>query len=133
MPTGLVLSQLKVGMVVMFIDARLNTHPLSFVKAPYVENLANLAGVPAMVVALTDEPGKRVGLAMKTLIPLAHSCDGRVPQGHGVWALPEHLYTVEAYAQHQALAAKVTSDQNSIATMLQGFLVAAPTTPPVAP
>jgi hypothetical protein len=123
-PRGLALKELKPGMLVMFVDQRLNTHPTCWVSAPNIENLTNLVGVPAMVVAIGTEPGKIVALALKAKTKLCHSCDGRVPDGHGVYALPEHLYTLDAWQQHEALSKAADAEQTAINELLKDFVAA---------
>lgn len=116
------LQDLKPGMSVVFVDQSLNTHPICWVDAPYVDNAA-LLGKVAMVVAVEPtKPGKIVALCLKEKIPLGHSCDGRVPEGHGTYALPEHLYTVAAWEEHQKAAVAALEEQNAINDLLKGFV-----------
>lgn len=54
-----------------------------------------------LVICLTDEPGKLVGLQFKEAVPpgVAHlDCDGRGIKGHCIWAHPDFLYTAEEFA-----------------------------------
>lgn len=122
-PQTLSIDDVKPGMVVVFVDHNLNTHPACWVEAPHETNGAALAGKTAMVVAVEPQkPGKVVALCFKDEIPFGHSCDGRVPDKHGAYALPGHLYTPETYAKHKLSAGNVATQQVAIDTMLKSFL-----------
>ena len=122
-PQTLALADLTPGMVVVFVDHTLNTHPACWVDAPHETNGAALAGKTAMVVAVEPgKPGKIVALCFKDAIPFGHSCDGRVPDKHGAYALPEHLYLPDTHAQHKAAHANVRTQQTAIDALLKGFL-----------
>lgn len=122
LPVALTLGQLKPGMTVAFIDSRLNVHPTCWVDA-VAESNADLLGRVAMVVAVDPTaPGKVIALCLKEAIPTGHSCDGRVPAGHGAYALPEHLYTLEALAAHRSAAERALAQQAVIDDMLKGFV-----------
>lgn len=122
LPVALTIDKIKPGMTVAFIDARLNVHPTSWVDAP-AESNTDLLGRPAMVIAVdAAAPGKVIALCLKEAIPTGHTCDGRVPAGHGAYALPEHLYTLEDLETHRAASEQALAKQAVIDDLLKGFL-----------
>ena len=48
------------------------------------------------VIALTDAPGKKIGLEFEVNVG-GHSCDGRGKPGHCLWAAPAHIHTPDEY------------------------------------
>ena len=118
------INNLKPGMRVRFVDERLNRGcPHDVFGAP--ESLADhLLGKAMMVVAVRpeDQTGKRVAVVLKQAIAGGHSCDGLVPHGHGVWVLPEHLYTEEEYKIHVAAMADWAEQQNVTLSMANEFI-----------
>lgn len=117
------LSDLKPGMQVTFVDHALNDHPTCWVDTPHESNAAALSGKTALVVAVNpDQPGKVVALCFKDKVSGGHSCDGRVPHGHGAYALPEHVYSADAHVAHRAAHDKTHAEQAAIDALLKGFL-----------
>lgn len=47
------------------------------------------------VVAVQDEPGKRIGLEGPTTMDSGHDCDGVCEQGRGWWVTEESLRAVD--------------------------------------
>lgn len=117
------LSELKVGMKVVFVDDSLNTHASVYVDRPEENNARALFGMRGIVVALSKGPGKVVGICFEKALPGGHSCDmAAVPHGHGFWVLPEHLYSEEAHAEHLKRSAQADSEQAGIRDLVKGFL-----------
>jgi hypothetical protein len=117
------LQDLKPGMVVVFVDQTLNDHPACWVSSPFESEAEALSGKAAMVVAIDpDKPGKTVALCFKEKLAVGHSCDGRVPQGHGFYALPEHLYAPDAHEAHQHAHDVTAVQQTQIDALLKGFV-----------
>jgi hypothetical protein len=124
-PQTLDFDTLKPGQTVFFVDHTLNTHPACHVEAPHETNASALAGKLCMVIAVEPEKasvGKAVAVCFKEPINYGHSCDGRVPHGHGAYVRPGHLYTPEAYAAHQVASVHVALEQKRIDEMLKGFV-----------
>lgn len=51
-----------------------------------------------VVIALTTDPGKMIGLEFPDPIGI-HSCDGRGKDKHCIWVRPEHIATEEEFTQ----------------------------------
>lgn len=43
------------------------------------------------IIAITDQPGKIVGVKFDSHHPRAHECDGLCEKGYGWWTRPENL------------------------------------------
>lgn len=117
------LSDLKLGMQVVFVDESLNIQGPGDVYI-HETNSAKFAGKLAMVVAINGQdknPGKAVGICFKEDVK-GHSCDNLVPHGHGAWVLPEMLYTAEEYSKHKANGADVRAARKVVAKMLEQFI-----------
>lgn len=126
-PTSLTFESLKLGMDVVFVDDEFNVHPTCHVGAPHESN-QDLIGKLGRVVAIDPSaPGKTVALCMKDKVSFGHSCDGRVPQGHGAYAMPDHLYTVDAWKRHEELAVAALDKQKAIDALLVDFVAEDPT------
>jgi hypothetical protein len=120
-PRTLHFDELKIGMRVAFVDDTLNKFPRSHVPVPHESNEA-IAGRVLLVVGLDAvTPGKTVGVYCKEPIPGGHSCDGRVPDGHGLYLLPDHLYTIAALTEHQRMAEHAVVEHRAIASMIEEF------------
>lgn len=52
------------------------------------------APTKATIIAITNTPGKMVGVQFKDPIGI-HTCDGRGPFKHCMWVHPNHLLTLE--------------------------------------
>lgn len=109
------LDELRPGLKVVFVDVHLND-PASFVDTPAESNADFLSGRLAMVVDVNpDRVGKVVALAFKDPVFGGHSCDGLVPDGHGFWALPEHLYSESDWEEHELAYTKaLETDRKSV-------------------
>lgn len=117
------IEDLKPGMTVVFIDQSLNTHPTCWVASPMESNEEAMGGKTAMIVAIEpNKPGKVIALCFKDVIGGGHSCDERVPHGHGAYALPEHLYSKASWEAHKAADKTAAVEQTAISEMLKGFL-----------
>lgn len=117
------ISQLKAGMQVVFVDTALNTHPTCYVDAPYETNIKSLAGLTALVICVEPaNPGKVVGLCFRQKIAGGHSCDGRVPDGHGAYALPEQLYAPDTHVAHVQASKDAAAEQIKIDELLASFM-----------
>lgn len=62
------------------------------------------------IIALTDEPGKMIGVEFDAAVG-GHTCDGRGKDGHCLWLAPYHIYTDAEWkdktsAEEAALAAR---------------------------
>lgn len=90
--------QISPGLEVVFIDRSLNVGDCI---VPSSRTSVPLDGRRGVVVRVSDEPGKRVTVVLAEPHELAHTCDGFAPDKHGVWALAEHLYTVEDHEAHK--------------------------------
>ncbi len=53
-----------------------------------------------VVIALTDQPGKLIGLEFKDNVK-GHSCDGRGANGHCLWVAPEHILTPVEFKERE--------------------------------
>lgn len=51
------------------------------------------------VIALTDQPGKLIGLQFEANVS-GHSCDGKGKQGYCLWTGIENLLSESEYADH---------------------------------
>lgn len=117
------IQDIKPGMTVMIVDQMLNDHPACWVETPLESAAAELSGKAAMVVAVDlAKPGKTVALCFKEKVACGHTCDGRVPAGHGWYVLPEHVYTLEEHTAHQRTHDGVVEQQAQIDAMLKGFV-----------
>lgn len=117
------MNEIKPGMVVVFVNHSLNDHPQCWVDVPHETNASAVSGKTAMVVAVDpNAPGKQVAVCFKDAIANGHSCDGRVPHGHGAYVLAEHLYTPEAHLAHTASHDQVHVAQKAINDLLKGFV-----------
>lgn len=115
------LEDLKPGMRVVFVDDRLNAGHDSYVEMLPETSGPALRGRVAIVVLVQDVPGKKIGLCFKENVG-GHTCDGRVPEGHGMWALPQNLYSEDAWEEHKAMAAEDVIAQKKIDDLLAGFV-----------
>lgn len=116
------LEELRPGMKVIFVDTHLND-PASYVDAPPESNDEFLAGRLAMVIDVDPKRvGKVVALAFKDPVFGGHTCDGLIPDGHGWWALPEHLYSEAAWEEHEEAHAKALHVKHRVSDLLKGFI-----------
>ena len=53
--------------------------------------------VVAEIFVLTNKPGKLIGMKLPHKMVGAHSLDGRVEHGFGLWTHPQHLFTEEEH------------------------------------
>lgn len=53
--------------------------------------------VQCVVITITDEPGKQVGVELDEKFSMTHSLDGRLTSGRGLWVLANQLLTTEEY------------------------------------
>ncbi len=121
-PRTLMLSEIKAGDVVVFVDQSLNVHPRCTVDSHAESNNA-LAGKTGVVIGVdANAPGKVVAVCLKDKVAFGHSCDGRVPNGQGAYAMPDHLYTVNAWSQHRELATAAVDEQKKIDAMVSTFM-----------
>lgn len=120
------MSELKVGMDVVFVDDTLNVHPTCFVDVPFESNVGQLRGRKARIVRVQpDIVGKKVGIVFQEKIEGGLSLDNMLPPKyaeHGAWVLPEHLYTPEMHQEHIEAAAAVGVDRTEVEKALEGFL-----------
>lgn len=120
-PRPLSLEQIKVGQELVLIDGQLNLHPAAYVAAPYESN-DKIGGMRVLVVAVDPvRPGKAVAVYSKAKLPGGHSCDGRVPHGHGLYIVPEQLYTPEAHAAHTKLSDHMIAETAAIVDLIKAY------------
>ncbi len=115
-------SEISPGMLVMVVDQGLNRHISSFVHGAYESMGEAIGGKLAKVVIVQDMPGKQIGLCFKDKVKCGHTCDGRVPIGHGFWALPEQLYTPERWAEHVKTHDLAQAEQVTVSDLLREFI-----------
>lgn len=117
----LTLEELVSGMKIRFVDLSFNEHRTSFVSTPISYYSARLSGKSLLVIAVdANAVGKQLAVYSKDPIN-GHSCDGRVPDGHGLYVLPEQLYTEESYLEHKQAFEKANTSQSEIDKMVEGF------------
>lgn len=119
---SLSLPELKPGMRVVFVDETYNVHVVSRVDAPVMSFTKALSGKELLVISVEPHnPGKQVGIYSKIKMPFGNSLDGRVPHGHGLYVLPEQLYTVEMYEEHKKAFDIASTRQIEIDEMLKAY------------
>lgn len=119
-PRAATFADLRPGVEVVFVDAKLNVHQTVHVDADHESN--ELGGAVGKVIAVEpNRPGKMVALCMKKPYRFGHSCDGRVPHGHGAYAMPGHLYTLEDWKLHGELAEGAAAKQKEVDALIAGY------------
>ena len=65
--------------------------------------LKEINGSPTMgtVIALTSQPGKRIGIKLDEQVGY-HSCDGRCEDGYGAWVMADGILTEAEYEDLKA-------------------------------
>lgn len=80
---------------------------------------------PARVIAITNIPGKSVGVEFLQAIG-AHSCDGLGKDKHCLWVLPESVYTQkeaeEMARMEKASADRAVSESSSVSASNKGVI-----------
>ena len=54
--------------------------------------------VQCVVIIITDEPGKQVGVELDESFSMTHNLDGLLSSKKGLWVLASHLMTNEEYS-----------------------------------
>lgn len=72
------------------------------------------AALPARVIAVTDEPGKHLGVEFEYPVQNGHTCDLRGTPLCCLWVLPSHIVSTEPAAGLD------TADVPTISHMLDG-------------
>jgi hypothetical protein len=118
------LSQLKVGMKVVFKDVNSNIFsPLDYNSLE--SNAPLLSGKEGIVVINRDPekyPGKYLGICFKQSVNAGHTLDGLVPHGHGQWINPEDLYTPEMFSEHKLDLKEWLDQRSAIQELLKAYL-----------
>lgn len=66
--------------------------------------------VKGTVIALTNRPGKMIGLQFPNKMG-GHECDGKGKKGHCLWVTPQHILTEQEWKKEQAHRKKKAKEE----------------------
>lgn len=91
----------------------------------YIGPTTALRGAEAVVVAVNDlklTPGKPIALCFKDAHDGLHTCDGLTPKGHGYWATPDVIATLEEYALYEQRTKQQLAAQEASSAIVSEYL-----------
>ena len=65
--------------------------------------------VECVVIVITDEAGKQVGVELNERFSMTHNLDGKLSSSRGMWVLASQLMTTEEYRQSIEVANSIQS------------------------